>query len=274
MASRVRTLRRSARIAGTNIAQRTARTSPALKRSLNADEKNEDHKRRKKQTERQSHTAASTSSAKFPTRASEQEMWKKGYKMVAGVDEAGRGPLVGPVVAAACIMGKDVFIKGVQDSKKMTEEQRLEAYDAITSHPQIVYALHAIDVKTIDSINILQAAMKAMEMAVAKLPTKPDYHLIDGNRVPKGLDAGTSKAIIKGDSKSTVIAAASVVAKVERDKLMIQLHEKYPQYGFDKHKGYGVPQHLSALYKYGPCPEHRRTFAPIKHMKLPRNPKS
>jgi len=125
---------------------------------------------------------------------------------------------------------------------------------------------HAIDAKEIDEINILQATLKAMDMAVLKLPVKPDFVLVDGNRIPKAMDPATTEAIVKGDGKSLCIAAASVIAKVERDRMMVQLDKAFPQYGFAQHKGYGVPQHLAAIKKHGPCPHHRRTFAPIKFM--------
>jgi len=218
-------------------------------------------------------STASTSSARRPgvgpTRDHERRKWAKGFKLVAGVDEAGRGPLVGPVVAAACVLSRDLDLNlaGLDDSKKMTEEQREECFEVLTSNPDAIsYAWHSIDAKEIDEINILQASLKAMELAVSKLPTKPDYVLIDGNRIPKNLSPDTTEAIVKGDGKSIAIAAASVIAKVVRDRMMFDLHKEYPQYGFDKHKGYGVPQHLQAIRKHGPCPHHRRTFAPIKYM--------
>jgi ribonuclease HII len=125
---------------------------------------------------------------------------------------------------------------------------------------------HSIDSKTIHEINILQASMKAMEVAVSKLPVQADFVLVDGNRVPKAMKPSAAECIVKGDGKSLAIAAASVIAKVVRDRMMVDLDKKYPQYGFAKHKGYGVPQHLTAIKKHGPCPEHRRTFAPIKYM--------
>ena len=210
---------------------------------------------------------ASRSRSSGPSRAHEREKWGKGFKLVAGVDEAGRGPLVGPVVAAACILHEDVDLEGINDSKKMTEDQRERCFEILTSNPKAVsYAWEAIDATTIDEINILQATMLAMETAVSKLPVKPDFVLIDGNRIPKGMDARTTEAIVKGDEKSLAIAAASVIAKVVRDRMMRDLHDEYPAYGFDKHKGYGVPQHLEAIKKHGPCPQHRRTFAPIKYM--------
>ena len=224
--------------------------------------------RRKKTTSTAAKGSSSSSSTTGPTRQHEIEKWNKGFKVVAGVDEAGRGPLVGPVVAAACILHKDdVELVGLNDSKKMTEQQREACYDVLVSSPDsISYAWHAIDAKTIDEINILQASLKAMETAVSKLPARPDFVLIDGNRIPKQMDPSTTESIVKGDGKSLVIAAASVIAKVVRDRMMLEMHKEYPQYGFDKHKGYGVPQHLEAIKRHGPCPYHRRTFAPIKYM--------
>jgi len=203
----------------------------------------------------------------MPTRELEEQLWSKGFKVVAGVDEAGRGPLVGPVVAAACVLTDPHFeLDGINDSKKMTEEQREHCYEILVNSQAVAYAWHAIDAKEIDEINILQATLKAMDMAVMKLPVKPDFVLVDGNRIPKAMDPATTEAIVKGDGKSLCIAAASVIAKVERDRMMVQLDKAFPQYGFAQHKGYGVPQHLAAIKKHGPCPHHRRTFAPIKFM--------
>ena len=152
-----------------------------------------------------------------PTRQHEQFLWDNGFERVAGVDEAGRGPLVGPVVAAACVLPPDVSIDGVQDSKQLSEEEREACFEAITSHPRVTCAWKRIDAAMIDEINILQATMRAMEGAVAGLPTPPSYVLVDGNRVPQGLDCEggiPAEAIVKGDGKSAAIAAASIVAKV------------------------------------------------------------
>ena len=194
----------------------------------------------------------------------EKQQWDKGFKSVAGIDEAGRGPLAGPVVAAACIIPPAVHIDGIDDSKKINPEERERLYELITSHPDIIWAVQAVDVTTIDTINILQATMQAMEQAAAGLTLTADYLLVDGNRLPKGFDPETSKAITKGDAKVYAIAAASIIAKVTRDRLMVKLHEQYPQYDFNVHMGYGVPKHVEAIRKHGPCPAHRRSFNPVK----------
>ena len=222
-----------------------------------------------KPSQRSSATGPSGSSSLGPSRWHEEQRWEAGFEVVAGVDEAGRGPLVGPVVAAACVLSRnlDLDLDGINDSKKMTEEQRDRCFEVLTNSPGAVsYAWHAVSASEIDEINILQATMKAMETAVGKLPKNPDFVLVDGNRVPKGLDPRKAEAIVKGDGKSLAIACASVIAKVVRDGMMRELHKEFPHYGFDKHKGYGVPQHLRAIAEHGPCPHHRRTFAPIKHM--------
>lgn len=213
--------------------------------------------------------------------------------MVIGIDEAGRGPLAGPVVAAACSLPPSIAIDGIlNDSKLLNAQQREALYSQITSHPDIKWASCIIDVHTIDTINILQATMVAMEGAVEALFTKMTtttakatttttsghnlssisnsnsnssyYLLVDGNRLPAKFDKQHSQAVVKGDSKCRCIAAASIIAKVERDRLMEELHIKHPQYGFSQHKGYGVAAHVEAIRKYGPCIAHRRTFAPVK----------
>ena len=196
----------------------------------------------------------------------EEVAWNKGFKSVAGIDEAGRGPLAGPVVAAACIVapGVELSIPGVNDSKKLTAAERELLYEQIISHPSVTWAVTAVDEDTIDSINILQATMQAMELAVAGLATTPDYLLVDGNRLPKAFDPETSEAITKGDTKVYAIAAASIIAKVTRDRMMLELHEKWPEYQFKDHMGYGVPKHVEAIRDHGPCPAHRRSFNPVK----------
>ncbi|PSC70258.1 ribonuclease HII [Micractinium conductrix] len=206
--------------------------------------------------------------AKLPSTASrefEEELWAQGYKLVAGVDEAGRGPLAGPVVAAACVVPPHVSIVGIDDSKKLSAEQREALYEQLTGHPDILWAAQVVDAGEIDTINILQAALKAMEGAAGALAQRPDFVLVDGNRLPKGLDPERSRTLVKGDSRCFCIAAASVIAKVTRDRIMEQYHEQWPQYNFAGHKGYCVPEHVEAVRKHGPCPVHRRTFAPIKH---------
>lgn len=187
----------------------------------------------------------------------EKELIKSGRFIIAGVDEAGRGPLAGPVFAAAVILPEGEFIENINDSKKLTPQKREALYDTI-KEKSIAYASAVVDEKVIDEINILNASMLAMQNAVAKLNTKPEYALIDGNKTPQ-LNIPCS-ALIKGDSKSISIAAASIIAKVERDRYMTNIAEKYPEYGFEKHKGYGTKQHNEAILKYGPCPIHRKTF--------------
>ena len=160
-----------------------------------------------------------------------------GYTVVAGVDEAGRGPLAGPVYAAAVILPNDIIIKGINDSKKLSEKKREELFEEITEKA-IAYNIFSVDEKRIDEINILNATYEAMNGAVN----------------------GPHETVVKGDSKSISIAAASILAKVSRDRFICQMAEKYPEYGFEKHKGYGTKAHNEAILKYGPCPIHRRTF--------------
>lgn len=195
----------------------------------------------------------------------EEIAFKKGYLVIAGVDEAGRGPLAGPVVAAACVFPRGLLIKGVDDSKKLTYQKREALYHTLTSHPDINFALGAIEHKEIDQINILQASLKAMTIAVKNLSVDPDFLLIDGNQLPQTGIA--SQKVVKGDSLSQSIAAASILAKHSRDQMMLQLHLKWPQYGFDQHKGYATRFHIQMLREHGPCPIHRRSFEPIKSMK-------
>ncbi|KAL1527806.1 hypothetical protein AB1Y20_009189 [Prymnesium parvum] len=187
-----------------------------------------------------------------------------GFKTIAGVDEAGRGPLVGPVVAAACVIPPGVELPGVTDSKTLSEEAREAAFEEITRLTSIGVGI--VDNKQIDQINILEATMLAMELAVANLPCSPDAVLIDGNRVPSGFKDRNdlhAEAFVKGDSRSLSIAAASIVAKVTRDRLLYELHELHPEYKFNQHKGYPTAIHMAALHKYGPLPEHRYSFGPV-----------
>lgn len=181
--------------------------------------------------------------------------------LVAGVDEAGRGPLAGPVVAAAVILDELQPIEGLNDSKKLTARQRERLYDEIRAKALCCSVAEAT-VDEIDSINILQATMLAMRRAVEGLRLKPAQVLVDGNRLP--VLKVPAEAIIKGDATVTSIAAASILAKVHRDRLCLALHERYPHYGFDLHKGYSTADHLAALLTHGACPAHRRSFAPVR----------
>lgn len=176
---------------------------------------------------------------------------------VAGVDEAGRGPLAGPVFAAAVILPDDVLIEGINDSKKLTEKKREELYDIIIEKA-LAYSIYSVDEKRIDEINILQATFEAMRGAVSQLEKKPQYVLIDGDKSP-GIEI-PHKTVIKGDSKSMAVAAASILAKVSRDRYIVKMGEKYPGYGFEKHKGYGTKAHYDAISELGISPIHRKSF--------------
>lgn len=180
--------------------------------------------------------------------------------LMAGVDEAGRGPLAGPIVAAAVILDDLNPIKGLADSKTLTAARREKLYDEIRAKALCCSVAEA-SVAEIDELNILQATLLAMRRAVEGLRLKPVKVLVDGNRIPT-LDV-LAEAIVKGDNKVQAISAASILAKVTRDRWCAELHAKYPQYGFDQHKGYGTTQHVAALNEFGACPEHRRTFAPV-----------
>ena len=187
----------------------------------------------------------------------ENEAFADGVEIVCGVDEAGRGPLAGPVCAAAVILPKGLEIEGLNDSKKLTDRKRRELFDVITEKA-VAYGIALVDEKTIDEINILQATFLAMRQAIEKLSVQPQLALIDGNRVPKS--GVCERAVVKGDSLSASIAAASVLAKVTRDRLMEEYAEQYPEYGFEVHKGYGTKRHYEALREVGACPIHRMTF--------------
>ncbi|WP_286822937.1 MULTISPECIES: ribonuclease HII [unclassified Idiomarina] len=183
--------------------------------------------------------------------------------MICGTDEAGRGPIAGPVVAAAVILDPDNPIEGLNDSKKLSEKKR-EKLSLEIKEKALYWTIAQSDPDEIEAINILWASMKAMQRAVEALPVKPDMVLVDGNRVPE-LNV-PAKAIVGGDASEQCIAAASILAKVERDRQMLKWHELYPQYEFDKHKAYGTPRHLELLEKYGPCPIHRKGFNPVKRL--------
>lgn len=187
----------------------------------------------------------------------EKEAISKGYSAVCGVDEAGRGPLAGPVCAAAVILPADTVIEGVNDSKKLSEKKREMLFQVIKEQA-LSYSIAFASVEEIEEINILNATMLAMKRAVEKLNVKADYAMIDGNRLPE-LEI-PAQFIIKGDAKSMSIACASILAKVSRDRLCYKYAEEYPQYGFDKHKGYGTKMHREAILEYGPCPYHRLSF--------------
>lgn len=187
----------------------------------------------------------------------EKEALAKGYKSVCGVDEAGRGPLAGPVCAAAVILPEGVIIDGVNDSKKLSEKKRESLFDVIREQA-LSYSIAYATVDEIEEINILNATMLAMRRAIDGLNVKADYAMIDGNKIPPlDIDA---ECIVKGDAKSMSIACASILAKVSRDRLLYKYAEEYPMYGFDKHKGYGTKVHREAILKYGPCPYHRKSF--------------
>lgn len=189
--------------------------------------------------------------------------------LVAGVDEVGRGPLVGAVVTAAVILDPARPIAGLADSKVLTEKKRLLLADEIREKA-LCFALGRADPHEIDELNILHATMLAMQRAVLALDVAPQHVLVDGNRVPRLACAAT--AVVKGDARVAVISAASILAKVARDAEMIALHERYPHYGFDQHKGYPTAVHLAALRQHGPIPEHRRSFAPVRLALMERLP--
>lgn len=187
----------------------------------------------------------------------ENTAYEKGYNLVCGVDEAGRGPLAGPVCAAAVVLPKGLILEGVNDSKKLTEKKREVLFDVITEQA-LDWSVAFATVEEIEEINILNAAMLAMKRAVEGLKNPVDFAIIDGNRKPPlEIDC---EAVVKGDAKSMSVAAASILAKVSRDRILRQYAVDYPQYGFEKHKGYGTKVHVEALKKYGPCEVHRPSF--------------
>jgi len=199
----------------------------------------------------------------------ERDLWRQGATLVAGVDEAGCGPLAGPVVAAAVVFphgwleaGVDSKLRGLNDSKQLTEEEREKYFAAITAHPEIRFAVAVVEVEMIDRINIRQAAWRAMNTALDQIAPRPQHVLVDGLRI-KWLPYPQT-ALVEGDCKSYSIAAASVLAKVTRDRLMVEYDKQYPGYGFAAHKGYGTPQHLAAITEHGACPIHRKSFAPFR----------
>lgn len=182
----------------------------------------------------------------------------RGFKMICGVDEAGRGPLAGPVCAAAVILPDGVELEGVNDSKKLSEKKREALFDVITSKAT-AYSIAFASVEEIEEHNILEATYIAMNRAIEGLSVKPDFALIDGNRIPRNISVPCD-TFVKGDAKSLSIAAASILAKVTRDRLLLNYHELFPQYNFAKHKGYGTREHIDAIRKYGLCDIHRPSF--------------
>lgn len=193
----------------------------------------------------------------------ERQAEKKGCRRIAGVDEAGRGPLAGPVVAAACILPlKNLGIRGINDSKLLTPQVREKLFLRITDDPRISFGIGIVQPSIIDQINIYQATIQAMLQAIAQLQPDPDMLLVDGLKLPHAYIE--CEKIIQGDSKSMSIAAASILAKVTRDRIMCEYHEKFPEYGFHQHKGYGTERHMEALLKHGPCEIHRFSFEPVR----------
>lgn len=192
----------------------------------------------------------------------ESDLHNKGFKYIAGVDEVGRGPLAGPVVAAAVILPEDFDVSGIDDSKKLSEKRREEFFDII-KEKAVAYGIGMADHETIDRINILQATKVAMKQAIDNLPKQPDYILFDAMKIE---DIHLpQEGIVKGDSKVLAIAAASIIAKVTRDRMMVEYAHKYPGYVFEKNKGYGTKAHYEGIREHGTCPIHRKTF--LKNMK-------
>lgn len=200
----------------------------------------------------------------------EEKAWQNGYSAVCGVDEAGRGPLAGPVCAAAVILPAGIVIEGLNDSKKLSEKKREALFDIIAENA-VSWSVSLVDEKTIDEINILQATYRAMRQAVEGLPHPADFAYIDGNRM-EGMGL-PHECVVSGDARIPSVAAASIVAKVTRDRLMRDFAVRYPVYGFERHKGYGSRAHHEALLQYGPCPIHRRTFLKKFYEKHPEAPR-
>ena len=193
----------------------------------------------------------------------EEALLLQGKLAIAGIDEAGRGPLAGPVTASAVILDLDNLPVGLNDSKKLTEKKREILFDEILKTSHVAWC--SLNAETIDTINIREATLRAMEISVQSLPIKADYAIVDGRDVPKALK-GIGEAFIKGDARSLSIAAASIIAKVVRDRIMVEADKLYPAYGFAGHKGYGSQKHRDAITQVGPCPIHRRSFSPLKQM--------
>ncbi len=204
---------------------------------------------------------------KYANFSEELKLWKRGYRVVVGLDEAGRGPLAGPVTAAAVTVRQfpisNFQFSKIKDSKKLSPKKREEWYKLLTRHPDIKWGIGMLSEKIIDKINIFQATKLAMKKAIQSLGIEPEFLLLDGNFTLEDLSI-SQKAIIRGDEKVFSCAAASIIAKVTRDRLMCRYAKKYPQYGFEKHKGYGTQKHIEAIKKNGPCNVHRKTFRPIR----------
>ena len=203
----------------------------------------------------------------MPTLELEEDLWGAGHALVAGVDEAGRGPLAGPVAAAAVVLPQGFACEFLDDSKKLTEKKREALYERLTTDQEISWSLAYAEVAEIEEQNILRATHAAMARAVDGLNCDASFCLIDGLDVP-GFPH-PSRGVVKGDGLSLSIAAASIIAKVSRDRRMLRHAEEFPQYGFEKHKGYGTKAHLEALQLHGPCRIHRKTFQPIAQLALP-----
>ena len=203
----------------------------------------------------------------YPNFNEEKKLWRQGYEFVVGLDEAGRGPLAGPVVAGAVIMRHhtDAHFKNIKvnDSKKLSARQREYFYDVLTRHKNISWGVGVVSEKVIDKINILEATKLAMQKAIDDLNVRADFLLLDGN-FKIGSEV-LQKSIIKGDQKVFSISMASIIAKVTRDAIMEKMHKKYPQYGFDAHKGYGTALHIKNLKNFGPCKIHRKSFYPVSN---------
>lgn len=209
---------------------------------------------------------------KLETTFFERQAHLLGYRCVVGLDEAGRGPLAGPVVAAACYIPIEIDIDGIYDSKQLTADERATTFQKLTTHAKVLCGVGIIENDLIDQINILEASLSAMLIALNQSKIEADYLLVDGLIFPKTKLPGL--AIAKGDSLSRSVSAASIIAKYTRDQIMLEHHERWPEYGFNEHKGYATKDHLEALEKHGPCLIHRMSFDPIKswtNLLLPQN---
>ncbi len=193
----------------------------------------------------------------------ERSARSSGFTCIAGLDEAGRGPLAGPVVAAAVVLPEGLLIPGLTDSKQVPEQLRERLFDEV-QQSAVCFGIGVADERTIDEVNVLQATIIAMERALEQLLPRPDFLLLDALTLPRV--PLPQKPIIRGDSRSHSIAAASILAKVTRDRLMLELHKRFPQYNFQKHKGYGTKEHLALIAEHGPCEAHRKTFNPVARM--------